>query len=136
MRDIHARRESLGAHVLGGRLDDAAGRVDFPPVVDAAQAVALGARQQERCAPVRAQLVEEADAAVVGAERDVVLAEEPNGHWSGSRFEVVRDRERDPIVLAHEPTERRVTVDTGHQFVLGSRRHGLAFAVGVMEGAR
>jgi hypothetical protein len=49
-------------------------------VVDAAQGVALDAGEQERGAAVRAELVEEADAAVLGAEGDVVLAEEPHRH--------------------------------------------------------
>ncbi len=73
---------------------------------------------------MRAQLVEEADAAVLGAEGDEVLAEEPHRHRCLPVHEVRRHGERDPVVLAHEPTHRRVAVDAGHQFVLRLRGHG------------
>ena len=73
---------------------------------------------------MRAQLVEEADAPVLGPERDVVLAEQPHRHRRVPGHQVRRHGERDPVVLAHEPTHRRVAVDAGHQFVLRRRGHG------------
>ena len=112
--DGHARREPLGPGRLGRALDDAAGDVDLPAVVDAAQGVALDAGEQQRGAAVRAELVEEADAAVFGAEGDVVLAEEPYRHRRLAVHEMRRHRERDPVVLPHQATHRRVALDAGH----------------------
>ena len=72
---------------------------------------------------MRAQLVEESDLAVLGAERDEVLAEQTHRRRRFPRHEVVRQRERDPVVLPHQPTQGRVTLDSGHQLVLGLRHH-------------
>ena len=77
----------------------------------------------QRRPPVRAQLVEEPDPAVLGAERDVVLAEQPHRHRPVPVHEVRRQRERQPVVLAHEPAHRRVALDAGQQLVLLTRDH-------------
>ena len=88
VRDAHTRREPLRSDHLGRALDDAPRNVDLPPVVDAAHAVALDPCEQQRGAPVRAQLVEEPDASVLGAERDVLLAEETHRHRRRAVHEV------------------------------------------------
>src|SRR5206468_9679008 len=92
-------------------------------VVDALETVALDARERERRAAVRAQLVEEADPTVLGAKGHVALAEQADRQWPVAMDEVRGERERDPRVLAHEPTHRRVTLDAGHELVLGLRDH-------------
>ena len=124
MHDGHAGREPLGANGLGRALDDAARGIDLPPVVDASDGVALDASEGQRGAAVRAQLVKEADPAVLGPEGDVVLAEQAHRRRAVSVHEVRRHRERNPVVLAHEPTHRRVAVDARQQFVLPLRDHG------------
>ncbi len=70
------------------------------------------------------ELVEEPDAAVLGPERDVVLTEEADRDRPGVVGEVRREREREPVVLAHEAAHRRVAVDAGQPVVLLSGHHG------------
>ena len=72
---------------------------------------------------MRAELVEETDAAVLGAERDVVLAEEADRHRCVAVDEVRRECERDPVVVPHEAAHRRVALDACHEVVLLSSRH-------------
>ena len=122
--DAHARRELLGPDELGRRLDHAAGHVDLPAVIEAAHAVPLDAPERQRGAAVGAELVEEADPAVLRAEGDVVLAEEAHLRRCLPVHEMRRERERDPVVLAHEPAHRCVAVDASQQLVLRSRDHG------------
>ena len=121
--DVHVRGEPLGPEGLVRALDDTAGDVDLPPVVDAAR-VALDASEEQRGAAVRAELVEETDASVFGAERRVVVAEQAHRHRGIPVHEVRRHRERDPVVGPHEAAHRRVALDAGHELVLFSSRHG------------
>ena len=95
MDDLHPGGERLGTSDLGGRLDHATGDVDLPPVVDAPDAVSLGATEDQRGAPVRAELVEKADPAVFGPERDVVLAEEAHRGRALPVHQVRRESERE-----------------------------------------
>ncbi len=134
--DRHTRCELLGPDRLVRTLDDAAGHVHLPPVVDASKAVALGPGEQERGPPVGAKLVEEPDAAVLGAEGDVVLPEEPDRHGSLAVHQERRHRERDPVVRPHEPTHGGVALDQGHQLVLSQGGHGVSFEPGLREEAR
>ena len=57
-------------------VDAGAGDVELPAVIDAAQAAFLVAPEVQRGATVRAEFVDQADAAFAVAERDQVLAEQ------------------------------------------------------------
>ena len=70
-----------------------------------------------------AELIEEPDRAVLSPKRDVVLAEQANWCRGVACHQVLRQRKRDPVVLPHQPTQRRVTLHPGHQLVLSDRRH-------------
>ena len=124
MADLDARGELLGPDGLVRAFEHLPRRPHLPTVVDATQAVSLDTREDERRAAVRTELVEESDAAVRRAEGDVVLTEQPHGRRSVTRYEVLRQRERDPVVLPHQPTQRGITLDSGHEVVLGTGHHG------------
>ena len=124
MDDLHRGAELVVSHQLGRGFDDAARHIELPTVVDATQAVSLDTREDERRAAVRTELVEESDAAVRRAEGDVVLTEQPHGRRGLTRHEVLRQCERDPVVLPHQPTQRGITLDSGHEVVLGTSHHG------------
>jgi hypothetical protein len=85
---------------------------------------------------VGAQLVEEADTAVLGPEGDVVLTEAGGPASALAVHEVIREREGQPVVLPHEPAHRCLALDEGHHLVLGPRRHDVSFESGLREGVR
>ena len=121
--DRHLGREGLGVGRVRGHLADEAADVDLPAVEDAAQSALLVAREHERAAAVRARFDEEADAAVAGAEGDVVLTEQTDALRRAIGLELRREDRRDPVVLAHETPHRSVSLDSRQPFVLLVRQH-------------
>jgi len=78
--------------------------VEFPAVIDAADAVFLVAAEEQRCAAMRATLIHDADAARCIAESDQLLVEEEDAHRRAVGFELAGKRGRNPILphqLAH-----------------------------------
>ena len=122
--DRNPGRELLGPDQLGRRFEHASAGVDLPAVVDAAHAITLDAPEGERGATVGAQFAQEADPAVLGPEGDVVLAQQTDQHRPVAVDQLRGQRERQPVVLAHEPPHRRVIFDTGQQVVFLSGDHG------------
>ena len=115
-------------HELGRRLGHAARHVDLPPVVDAAgrSCPRCGRAPATRGGAGRARRGNRSGRP--RPERDVVLAEEAHRHRRRPVDEVRREGERDPVVLPHEPTHRRVAFDAGQQLVLRSGDHGASSA--------
>ena len=70
-----------------------------------------------------AELVEEADLAVLGPKGDVVLAEQAHRRRGVAHHQVLRQGEGDPVVLPHQPAHGRITLDPGHQLVLFPANH-------------
>ena len=62
------------------QVDAGAGDVELPAMIDAAQAAFLVAPEIQRDAAMRAEFVEQADAALAVAEGDQVLAEQADAH--------------------------------------------------------
>ena len=124
MNDGDARRELLGPRHLRRTLHHTTRHVDLPTVVDAPHTVPLDPRQQQRGTTVRTQFVEETDPAVLSPEGDVVLTEQSNRHRRITRHQMRRHRKRDPRMLPHQPTHRRITLDPGQQVVLRRCDHG------------
>ena len=65
---------------LGGHVGAIAVAIEFPAVVDAADAALLVAAEEHRRAPVRTIRVDEADDSVGVAEREEVFAQKPHAH--------------------------------------------------------
>jgi hypothetical protein len=112
----------LAARRLGRHVDAAAGHVELPAMVDAAQTAFLVSPEEERHPAVRAVFLEHAHPAVRVAERDEPLAEQPDAHRRAVARDLLRKQRRRPI-LSHHPAERRTRSDPGHQFVVFARKH-------------
>jgi hypothetical protein len=82
----------------------AAGHVELPAVVDAAQAAFLVAPEEQGCAPMGAELLEEPDAALGVAEGHEILAQElhPDGRTVG-RGQFPGEQRRDPVAPQRVP---------------------------------
>jgi hypothetical protein len=126
MDHSHTRGELLGPQYLGGSLGHATRHIQLPAVIDAAHAVALDAAQRQRGPPMGTELIEESDPAVLGPKGDVVLAEQADWRRRVSGHQILRQGERDPVVLSHQPTERCVPLHPGHQLILLPANHGLS----------
>ncbi len=109
---------------LRHHLEHVAGDVHLPAVVQAAQAAFLVAAVDERGAPVRALLVEHADAAVAVAEHDEVLAEHARLDRRAVGLAHLLDQAHRQPVAPHQPAHRRVADDTAQQVVLLRGDHG------------
>ena len=121
--DLDAGAESVVPNDLGRCLDDGARHVGLPPVIDAAEPIALDARQEEGRLTMGTGLGEKPNPAVRRTPRDEILAQETNGCRCLSRHEVVREGERDPAVLSDELPHRSVTLDSSDQLVLFASDH-------------
>jgi hypothetical protein len=119
--------DALGNEAVGGfgrHLDHIAVHVEFPAVIKAAQAAFLVAREDQRCAPVRAVLVEHADAPLAVAEHHEILAEQAHLDRCAIRFgHFLGQARRDPVA-AHDLAHRRVAFDAAQQIVFLRRHHG------------
>ena len=87
-------------------------------MIEAAQAAFLVAPEGERRAPVRAVLVEHADAALRVAEHHQVLAEQARAHRRAVALgDLLRQADRQPVP-AHELPHRRLALDPAEQLVV------------------
>ena len=99
-------------------VDAGAGDVELPAVIDAAQPAFLVAAEIERGAAVRAQFVQQADAAVGVAERDKVLAEQADAGGGTIGFgDFLGQQGRNPIA-PHGIAHRRARPNPGDEFVV------------------
>jgi len=99
-------------------VDAGAGHVELPAVIDAAQAAFLVASEIERDATMRAELLDQADAALGVAERDQVLAEQAGARRRAVGFgDLAREQRGDPIP-AHGVAHRGALSHPGDKFVL------------------
>ena len=105
-------------------VDTAAGDVELPAVIDAAQPALLVASEEERDAPVRAELVEESDAAVRVSKRHQVFAQELDAHGRTIGLRKLRREQRRDPVTAHGVSHRRSGTNAGDELVLFVCQHG------------
>ena len=104
-------------------IDAVAFDVEFPAVIDAAQPAFLVAPEIQRHAAVRAEFIDQTDAALAVAERDEVLAEQFDAHRRAVRLgDLPRQAGRDPIP-PHRIAHRRAGPDAGDQFVFLRWQH-------------
>ena len=108
MHDLFGQNGVVG---LRRAVDDVAFDVDFPAVVEAAQAALLVAAQRERRAPVRAMLVQHADAAGGVAKRHQILAQQPHAHRRPVALGDLFGQTRRYPVAAHQLAHRRIALD-------------------------
>ena len=92
--------------------------VELPAVVDAAQAALLVPPEAQRDAAVRAELIQQADAALRVAEGHQVLAEQADAHRRGIGFGDLARKQRRYPVHAHRGAHRGALPGTRQQFVL------------------
>jgi hypothetical protein len=106
--------------MLGGLVqlvDAIAFDVEFPAVIDAAQPAFLVAPEKQRDPAVRAELLDQADAAGAVAKCDEVLAQQPYPHRRAVGFgDLAREAGGDPIP-PHRIAHRGALPDAGDQFV-------------------
>ena len=113
-------RRTIG---LRGHLEDVALDVEFPAVIQAAQAAFLIAAEGERRAAMRAVLVEHAELAVAVAEDDQVFAHEPRLHRRAVLLrDFLRQADRQPVA-AHDAAHRRRAFDAAEELVLVLGQH-------------
>jgi hypothetical protein len=86
-------------------VDAAAVDSEFPTVINATQPALLVAPKKQRGAAMWTKFVEEPNPAVAVAERDEILAQQPDAHWRAVGLgDLARQQRRDPIAthrLAH-----------------------------------
>ena len=101
-----------------------AGDIEFPAVVDAAQAALLVPAEIQRGETVRAQFIQQTDAPFRIAESHEVLAKQshPHGRPVGLR-DLAGEQRRQPI-SAHGFAHRRSGSDAGDDLVFFLRQHG------------
>ncbi len=100
--------------------------VEFPAVIDAAQAAFLVAPEIQRDAAVRTEFVEQPDAAVAVAEGDEVLAEQADADRRAVGLgDLPRQTGGDPIP-PHRIAHRGAGADAGDQFVFLRWQHSLS----------
>ena len=104
-------------------LDAIAFDVELPAVIDAPQAGFLVASKPQRGAAMRAELVDEPDAALAVAKTDELLPEQLNAHRRAVRLRhFARKEGRNPIPPQHI-AHRRARSYSRHQLVLFACQH-------------
>src|SRR5581483_2832101 len=112
------------ARRLGRRVDDVALDVEFPAVIEAAQAARFVTAERERRAPMQAILAQHAEAPVAVTEGHQVFAEQARAHRRAvARRDLLRHAHRQPVP-AHDAAHRRARFDTAKEFVLFASQHG------------
>src|SRR5207253_1503010 len=105
----YGRNEENGLRCLyHGWKIDVAGNVDLPAVVEAAEAVLLVAAVRQRCASMRAVLVERAQAPLGVAEEHEILANEAHPQRCAVRRVDLFGEACGEPVAAHHPAHRRI----------------------------
>ena len=98
--------------------------VELPPVVGAAQPALLVPPVEQRRAPVRATLPDQADRPARVAEGDQVLAQQPDpARRPVGLADLRRQAGRDPVAAQQVP-HRRPRADPGEDLVVFGRQHG------------
>ena len=102
-----------------------AGDVEFPGVIDAAQAILLVAAEEQRRPAVRAEGVEQTHPALAVTEGDEVLAQRLDAHWLAVRpRQLFRERYGQPEA-AEELTHRGLGIGIRYELVVFFGKHGL-----------
>jgi hypothetical protein len=97
--------------------DAGAGDVELPAMIDAAQATFLVAPEIERDAPMRAELLKQADTAFAVTKCHQVFAEQADAGGRAVGFgNFLREECRNPV-HAHRIAHRCVLTDPGDEFV-------------------
>ena len=104
-------------------IDAIAFDVEFPAVIDAAQPAFLVAPEEQRDAAMRAEFVDQTDAALAVAERDEVLAEQPDAHRRAVGLGDLRRQAGGDPIPPHRIAHRRPGPDAGDQFVFLRWQH-------------
>ena len=99
-------------------IDAGAGHVELPAVIDAAQAALLVAPEEERCASVGAELVEQPHAPAGVAERDQALAEQADADGGAVGLGQLTGEERGHPVPAHRGAHGGAGADAGEEVVV------------------
>src|SRR6185312_10211779 len=84
------------------------------------------AREIERNPAVRAEFVEQTDAALAVAEGDEVFAEQPHPYRCAIGLGNLAGQQRRHPIAPHRLAHRRARTDPGDQFVVLAWQHGLA----------
>jgi hypothetical protein len=113
-----------GARRLGRHVDHVAFHVEFPAVIEAAQAAFLVAAEGERRPAVRAELAQHAEAALGIAEDDEVFPEQPGADRRAVPLRHFLGHARRQPVPAHHLAHRGFALDAAQQLVLLSGQHG------------
>src|SRR5205823_2077081 len=96
---------------LAREIDTAAGLIELPSVIDAAQPFALVATVKQAGAPVRTRVLHQADRAGSGAIGDEILAEQTHAERRALGLrQLTRERRGNPV-LTHERAHRRAASD-------------------------
>src|SRR5579862_3025461 len=108
---------------LTRQIDAIAVDVEFPTVIDAANAAFLVAAEEHRGGAMGTALVDEADAAIGVTECDEVLAEELHAHRCAVGLgDLAREQRRDPIA-PHQRAHRRARPGPRQALILFPRQH-------------
>ncbi len=91
-------------------VDAIAVHVEFPAVIDAAEAVLLVAAEEQRGAAMRAAVIHDADPAGAVAKRDQPLAEQQEAQRRAVALQFRRHRRRQPV-LPHQLAHRGAGAD-------------------------
>src|SRR4029077_5925559 len=104
-------------------VDAAAGDVELPAVIDAAQPAFLVAAEEQRGAAVRAIFVQEPDPPLTVAKGDEVFAQEPHPYRRTLGLgDLAREQCRDPVA-PHRVAHRAALPHPGDQLVFLARQH-------------
>src|SRR5262245_34165470 len=121
----------LGLHLLlearrrqTGHVEAVAGNIEFPTVIDAAQAALFVAAQKQRGAAVRAAMIHHADATGAVAKGDQLLAKQQQANRRTVAHEFGRKRRRHPIT-AHQLPHDCARANARQFHTLARRRHGI-----------
>ena len=120
---VHLRLE-VALRRLRRHVDAITGDIELPAVVNAAQPFFLVASEEQRCAAVRAGVLDDAGGAGGDSETDHVLAQQTQSlRRTVRRSELVRPEGRDPV-LAQEVAHQRPWPDAGKDIVVLFGQHG------------
>ena len=100
----------------------AAGHLEFPTVIDTADAAFFVAAEKQRGAAVRATMIHDADPAGIIAKRDQLLAEQHQADRHPAARDFRRHQRRDPV-FPHQPAHRGARADPRQLNAVVGGRH-------------
>lgn len=106
------------------RLLDCAVHAKFPAVIEAPYAVFFDSAECQRCPPVHAKLIEEADPAARITKGNELLAEESNTKWLAVRCGQLRRCADWMPIATHRAPHGHVRPDTRKDLVVLRAQHG------------